>query len=99
VFTKDYILGIDGLIFITVAASFVRMILPGPVTYYSRFYKLSVILNLAGSIILVLSTGAKLSLRRSAFRRPSPSRKATEDDVIDDISLEEDDSRPHRYDS
>ena len=81
-----------------VAASLVRMIVPGPVTYYSRFYKLSVILNFAGSIILVLSTGATFTLRRPAFRRP-PLSSTTPPREEEDIAPEDVGTRSRRYSS
>ena len=80
---------------IAVATSLVRMILPGPVTYYSRWYKISVFLNLIGSVGLVLSTGAKISLRtKPAFRRRAPPVPPKQDD--EDNCLEDDDNRSRR---
>ena len=71
------------------------MILPGPVTYYSRFYKLGVALNFAGIAFTVLRTGAKISFQsRPTFRQQPPTSPPPEEE--EDVTPPDDENRSRR---
>ena len=95
---------VSKLIIFLVLASLVRMILPGPVTYYSFFYKLSVFLNLVATAGLVANDRSLLrqvgfnpfqNFARSSVAKSSIQSTKKDDAVTPDD--DDDESRSRRW--